>query len=367
MIVRRAPGKLFVAGEYAVIEPGHPAVIVAVDRYSTATVTETSTPGETTLSSDLSGGVILRCLRVGGRLIPLSSDAVVRGSFTYVLSAVGVVERLLAERGLPTRSFRLAVTSDLIDADGRKLGLGSSAAVTVATIAALGAFYRLDLRPMDRYRLAMLATLEVAPRASGGDVAASTWGGWIAYSAPDRQWLAELVPDRGIATALDVRWPGLTLRALPAPHCLRLRVGWTGQPASTTALVAGLRRGGRENRYYPDFLADSTDCVRRLITAFEHRDPAGVQREIRRARWVLTDFDSSARLGIMTPRLEALCAAAEAVGAAAKPSGAGGGDCGIALIHRQAHTETTALVQRWAQAGIRPLPLRIHPTEAEKP
>lgn len=367
MITRRAPGKLFVAGEYAVVEPGHPAVIVAVDRYSTATVTEAGAPGESTLSSDMSGGVILRCLRVGGRLIPLSSDAAVRGSFAYVLAAIGIVERLLVERGRPPRSFRLAVTSDLTDADGRKLGLGSSAAVTVATIAALNAFYRLDLRPMERYRLAMLATIAVAPRASGGDVAASTWGGWVAYSAPDRTWLAELVPDGGVATALEVQWPGLMLRALPAPRCLRLRVGWTGQPASTTALVANLHRKPRQNRYYTEFLADSSDCVRRLVTALEHHDSAGVQREIRRARWVLSDFDANARLGIMTPRLEALCAAAEAVGAAAKPSGAGGGDCGIALIHHRAHTEMTALTQRWAQAGIRPLPLRVHPTEAEKP
>ena len=30
-----APGKLYVAGEYAVVEPGHPAILVAVDRFLT--------------------------------------------------------------------------------------------------------------------------------------------------------------------------------------------------------------------------------------------------------------------------------------------------------------------------------------------
>lgn len=42
-VVRRAPGKLFVAGEYAVVDAGNPAILVAVDRYITVTVT--GTPG----------------------------------------------------------------------------------------------------------------------------------------------------------------------------------------------------------------------------------------------------------------------------------------------------------------------------------
>ena len=35
MIRAKAPGKLYIAGEYAVVEPGQPAVLVAVDRYLT--------------------------------------------------------------------------------------------------------------------------------------------------------------------------------------------------------------------------------------------------------------------------------------------------------------------------------------------
>ncbi len=38
MIELSVPGKLFIAGEYAVVEPGHPAIIVAVDQFITVTV-----------------------------------------------------------------------------------------------------------------------------------------------------------------------------------------------------------------------------------------------------------------------------------------------------------------------------------------
>ena len=45
-VVSRAPGKLYIAGEYAVVEPGHRAVLVAVDRFITVRITPGSPAGE---------------------------------------------------------------------------------------------------------------------------------------------------------------------------------------------------------------------------------------------------------------------------------------------------------------------------------
>ncbi|MGV9821685.1 phosphomevalonate kinase [Nocardia xishanensis] len=359
MITCRAPGKLFIAGEYAVVEPGRHAVLTAVDRYAIATVDEAG--GEvTTLRSDLDGGVTLSCGRIGGRLVPSTADGVVPPNFTYVFAAAAIVERLLAERGIAARSYRLSISTDLADEDGRKLGLGSSAAVTVATVAALGRFHRLDLSPMDRYRLAMLATVSINPRASGGDVAASTWGGWIAYGSPDRQRVAELAGEGGVDAALRAPWPGLSVRPLPTPTGLAMQVGWTAKPASTPKMVA--RLGGAD----ADFVSRSDHCVLRLTAALEADDSLGIRAEINCARELLVNLDSKAQLGIMTPSLRALCEAGEAVGAAAKPSGAGGGDCGIALIERTRRAAITELTGRWIAAGIRPLSLRTHPFEGDR-
>ncbi|MEU8899055.1 phosphomevalonate kinase [Nocardia sp. NPDC048505] len=356
MITCRAPGKLFIAGEYAVVEPGRRAVLTAVDRYATATVRAT-TGSETTLRSDLDGGVTLTCHRRGDRIVPATNDFGVPAAFSYVFAAVEIIDRLLGERGLAARPYRLELGTDLGDADGRKFGLGASAAVTAATVAAVGQFHALDLDEMARYRLAMLATIAVNRRASGGDVAAATWGGWIAYSSPDRDRAAATAAEHGIDAALRTPWPGLSVRALPEPAGLALRVGWTGTPASTPHLVAGLSK----NRAPADrarFHTGSDACVERLTTAFDSGDTAAISDEIHCARELLIELDEAEGLGIMTPRLRALCAAAAAVGAAAKPSGAGGGDCGIAFVE---HTDTAALAElgdRWLAAGIRPLPLR---------
>ncbi|MFC6012115.1 phosphomevalonate kinase [Nocardia lasii] len=358
MISCRAPGKLFIAGEYAVVEPGHLAVLTAVDRYATATVSAATDTEHITLGSDLDGGITLSCGRHGDELIP-TSDPVVPPAFSYVFAAVSVVHRLLVERGVPIRPFRLDVRAELGDADGRKFGLGSSAAVTVAVVAALDRFFALYLDHMDRYRLAMLATIAVNPRASGGDVAVSTWGGWLAYRSPDRAQVADILARDGVEAALRAPWPGLSVRPLPTPDELTLQVGWTGNPASTPGLVA--RLGGDRST----FLAHSEQCVQRLVTAIDTGDAAATRTEIDRARTLLVGLDDDSGLGIMTPRLRALCAAGAAVGAAAKPSGAGGGDCGIALIERTRPAAIAELTGRWISAGIRPLPLRTHPFEGD--
>ncbi|MEV0060904.1 phosphomevalonate kinase [Nocardia sp. NPDC050718] len=362
MISCRAPGKLFIAGEYAVVEPGHLAVLTAVDRYATATVTGASAGTATTLHSDLDGGVSLTLGRDGDRLVPATPDATVPAAFAYVFAAASVLDRLRAERGIDSGAYTLTVSADLGDADGRKYGLGSSAAVTVATVAALGRFHGLELTAMDRYRLAVLATIAVNPRASCGDVAVSTWGGWLAYGSPDRAVVAATAAADGIDAALRATWPGLSIRPLPTPTGLDLRVGWTGNPASTPALVGAASRTKGDRTV---FNARSNECVTRLRTAIEADDSAGVGSEIDRARELLLDLDASAGLGIMTPRLRALCAAGAAVGAAAKPSGAGGGDCGIALVDRARPAASTELTDRWVAAGIRPLPLRTHPFEGD--
>src|SRR5699024_12141449 len=87
------------------------------------------------------------------------------------------VEELRETRGLPPASYDLHIASELTAGEGRKLGLGSSGAVVVATIDALARLYDLPLTLTERFRLAVCAIIQISPRASGGDVAASTYDG----------------------------------------------------------------------------------------------------------------------------------------------------------------------------------------------
>jgi phosphomevalonate kinase len=357
-VERSAPGKLFVAGEYAVVEPGAPAILVAVDRHVTVSAAGRPGPG-VVISSDL-GGRAVRWRWRAGLLEPYGEGdgQRARTRLAHVVAAIETVGLLLAARGLPRPALHLTVSSRLHER-GRKFGLGSSGAVTVATVAAVAALSGLHLTPDARFRLALIASAGIDAHGSGGDLAASTWGGWIAYRAPDRALVLDLVRGAGIEEALRAPWPGFSVRRLPPPDSLSLQVGWTGSPASTTSLVASLhRRSWRGGASYRTFLDTSADIVHAALSALECGDGPALQHQIRRCARELGRLDEEAGLGIFTPALRELCAAAESAGAAAKPSGAGGGDCGIALLEAGAPHTLAQLHTRWAAAGITPLPVR---------
>ncbi|EMD23687.1 phosphomevalonate kinase [Amycolatopsis azurea] len=365
--VRQAPGKLFIAGEYAVVEPGYPAVVVGVDRQVSVAVSGSSSD-DVTLASDLILDDV-RLRRQGGGLAGCTPDDErrARRELAYVVSAIDVMDELLGARGVSALPIRVSISSGLHEA-GTKLGLGSSGAVTVATIAAVADHHGLALSDSDWFRLALLATARIDTGPSGADLAAGIWGGWLAYYAPDRVAVLDLARRRGIEEALRAPWPGFGLRRLPPPETLALEVGWTGEPASTTSLVSALKtqRGWADHQAYKGFLADTAECVRALMRALVLGEDRELLRQIRCARNLLARLDRQLGLGIFTPRLTALCDAAESVGGAGKPSGAGGGDCGIALVKADALPNIARLREKWTSANVWPVPMRV-PLVAREP
>lgn len=352
----RAPGKLYIAGEYAVVEPGVPAVLIAVDRYVTVRVRDAVETGQ--IVSDLNAGSRLEWYR-------RDSDMVIEPDetpFSFVLAAMRVVEEVVREFGEPLRMFDLGITSELVDDSGRKFGLGSSAAVTVATVRALCAYYRLDLSRMEQLKLALLAGIEVQRSGSGGDIAASMFGGWIAYTAFDREWARSERARRSLTELLALEWPGLSVRRVAPPDGLRLLVGWTGSPASTARLVGGVQsRKTQGSMDYPQFLTESRRCVTALVNALNDGDSEGVLTGIRRNRELLRQLGERTGITIETPKLRHLIETAQDHGGAAKTSGAGGGDCGIVLIDD--HADIDGLLAVWERADIRVLTLSMHQPE----
>ena len=360
MIETRAPGKLYIAGEYAVVSPGQPAVLVAVDRCIAVRLTESEGAGRIHSSEYGQAPLVWRREQDGEAIILEHRPA------DYVLSAIAAVEELRAARGAAPRYFDLNISSELDDADGRKFGLGSSGAVTVATIAALDRFYSLGLTPTERFKLALLATIAISPNASGGDLAASTFGGWIRYSSHDRAALRAHRAEHGLVSAMTgPGWAGCSARRLTPPNSLDLLVGWTGSPASTEHLVERVHTPKNEKpRPFASFAAESHTIVDALTAACDDDDADRALRTIRAARTLLQRLDETSGRLIETDTLRRLCEIAVDHGAAAKPSGAGGGDCGIALTKKN-ETTATSILTGWEAEGIRPLHLGTHREEGE--
>lgn len=359
MITEKAPGKLYIAGEYAVVENGFPAVLVALNQFVTCQISRSKDKVGRIISHQYQDNSLL-WRRQGDQMIIDKRD----NPFSYILSAISVTEEYALSLNRPLELFDLQIDSQLDSASGKKYGLGSSAAVTVATVKALCRFYHLPVNLDQIFKLSAIAHFSVQGNGSLGDVAASVYGGWIAYHSFDRQWLAEQRKYLDLPTLLQLPWPDLKIENLNAPADLTLVIGWTGKPASTSRLVDKISLfKARRQREYHEFLENSRQCIKRLVNGFHRGDLNAIQTEIRYNRTLLQGLAKRSGVLIETPSLKRLCQIAEHYGGAAKTSGAGGGDCGIVAIDE--HADLQSMVHDWAASKIEHLPLAVHFIGAE--
>ena len=354
-ITSKAPGKLFIAGEYAVVEPGHGAIIAAVSRYLTVTIDETTSVG--TLTSTQNPDVVVEWTRENEQFRA-------KGDHPYKLveEAILVAEQYVRECGILTNAlYSLSITSELDDAKrGIKYGLGSSGAVVVATIQAVLDFYETPRTPLLIYKLSVLTNLRLSQRGSFGDIAASSFGGMVYYTSPDRSDLLVKLQSQTIKEICDNDWKDLLIERLPELPDFALLVGWTGQVAITDSLIQATdkkRKVATDSAFYKEFLTKSHAIVQGLQNAWNKQDIPALQEGIRANRALLNEFAREMQLEIETPALQTLCNLAEQVGACAKTSGAGGGDCGICFTQNE--TERQQIENQWAKAQIQVLPLTI--------
>ena len=354
-ITSKAPGKLFIAGEYAVVEPGQGAIVASVSRYLTVTIDEATSVG--TLTSTQNPDVIVEWTREGDQFCT-------KGDHPYRLveEAILVAEQYVRECGTATNAlYSLAITSELDDAKrGIKYGLGSSGAVVVATIQAILDFYKTPHTPLLVYKLSVLTNLRLSQRGSFGDIAASAFRGMVYYTSPDRSELLVKLQSQTIKEICDTNWKDLTIERLPEIPDFTLLVGWTGQVAITDSLIQATekkRKVATDSAFYKGFLGKSHAIVQGLQSAWNKQNIPALQEGIRANRALLNEFAREMQLEIETPALQTLCDLAEQVGACAKTSGAGGGDCGICFTKNE--TERKQIEKQWAKAQIQVLPLTI--------
>lgn len=319
----RAPGKLFVTGEYAVLT-GAPAVVAAVDRYARVRLELAPGDGPLVVESEAEG----RAFTVERPL-----DGPVPGG-----DAGAVVAALRAVASRPGASGRAAVDSRAFLVGERKLGLGrSSATLAAATVALLGSAGR-----------ETILTAALAANAcfqdgfgSGADVAASVYGG--------------VVEVRRGSDGLHV-----TARQLPAG--VYLVAGWTGDSAHTTPLLARFTAAARSGSM--GALNDLRTTAAEAADAVARGDAGALAEAVERSATLLERLGEETGIPIVTPALARLVAAARRVGAAAKPSGAGAGDCGIALATSPA--QAAAVRAAWQEEGLLPLQIAIAPEGAAR-
>lgn len=351
MISSFSPGKLFIAGEYAVVEKGHPSILIAVDQFIEVMLEKAEHRG----SIKAYDNAPIAFDREGQRLVLDYRD----NNLSYVISAINVVEKLALSLNKELVFYDLTIDSELENNDGKKYGLGSSAAVTVSTIKVLCKLYGIEVNKDMLFKLAAIVHLRINSNGSGGDIAASVYGGWISYSTYDKAWLEKQYKSKSIKELINMQWPYLNIKYLHAPENLKLLIGWTESPASTTLLVDDMNKKRVDNaEFYSEFLEKSTECVNKLIAAFDNNNLEEIQKQLLVNRQLLQQMSEKLHINIETPKLKKLCDLAINNGGAAKSSGAGGGDCGIAIFDKDINTDQ--LIKQWKDEEIIHLPINVY-------
>ncbi len=349
----RVPGKLMVAGEYAVLEPDHEAIVIAVDRYVTATIFLSPANRLYLHGMDLNN---ISWQFVGAAIEFSIPDTRLR----YIERALCVTFAYLQSLGIDIVPFSLRIQSELDDPDGHKYGLGSSAAVVVAVVfAVLNLFGQERTMPEVIFKLSAIAHFEAQGSGSGADVAASTFGGWLRYASFKFDWLSFCLSHQmPVAKLIREPWPHFRAERIQPPTLLQLCVGWTGEPAATAPLVkkvSDLKK--RSLAEYEFFLKNSAAAVSNLVCAFATGNIALALEAFEQNRVALYQLGKEAGVPIETPQLRELHRIAKLFDGAGKPSGAGGGDCGIALVKGDTHVEH--LYRAWRDVGIEPLHIQV--------
>ena len=321
MTLVKTCGKLYWAGEYAILEPGQLALLKAIPIYMTA---------EITASDDY---------RLYSDMFTYSVDMRPDSSYALIQETVTLVEEYLTVQGVKLQPFSLDIRGKM-EREGKKFGLGSSGSVVVLVIKAMLAFYG---RPAERellFKLASAVLLRRGDNGSMGDIACIVSEDLVLYQSFDREKVAHWLEKEDLQTVLNRDW-GFSIRSVESALKFDFLVGWTKEVAVSSQMVEQIK-----NNMDASFLQASKQTVANLVKALQTGQEEKVIEQLEQASLLLEDLSSD----IYTPSLRQLKNASRDLKAVAKSSGAGGGDCGIALSFDQ--DSTTLLKKRWADLGI---------------
>lgn len=278
-VTASAPGSLMLLGEHAVLH-GYRALVCAINRRMTVRL------------SALAGDSVRIFSALGDYQSPLD-DLVDHPSLRYVLQSI----RQQSEH-LPS-GFELKIDSEF----SAEIGFGSSAAVTVATHAALMHWIMGEPpKPETLFSQALETVQTLQGRGSGADLAASVFGGMVGYTtAPEFQPLGISIP-------------------LTAVFC--------GYKTPTPEVILRVEQLMAENpEKYERIYAEVDASVKAAITCLQEHDFPAFGEILNRNQQLMDE------MGVNTPELkeivEALRAEPEIFGA--KISGSGMGDCAVGV------------------------------------
>jgi len=360
LIKVKAPGKLMLAGEWSVLEVGNPCIVMAVDKYVTAKIEKNEAIvinakdlGLEGIEAEFDG----KELKIKKELSEAEKEKIVMAK-----NSIEITLRYLKELGIETKKFTVSTESEITsvtlkDGSSAKVGFGSSAAAVVAIISAILKLHEQETDSLEAkekiYKLGCIAHYYGQGKVgSAFDVAASTYAQTLVYKRFDGEWLVkELESGKPVKEVVEEKWQGFKGTPLVLPDDFILCIGFVGYGTSTKELVVKMRDFKASNPdKYNEIYSGISSVVNGLIEALKESGKEKIKELIAKNREFLKQLAKESGNRLETNELAELINSANAAGAAAKFSGAGAGDCGIAICFDNEIAEKVKAA--WEEKGI---------------
>ena len=290
-----APGKLMLFGEHAVVY-GKPCIVTSVNQRISIKAQKNDEPIFVLNAPDVEINNYSKPLSdLGNGEIPKGAKFVEFAVLNFLEKNKSVIPAI--------RQLAEGIQLETVAQFKSTFGFGSSSASAVCTIKALAELFEIKLTEKEIFDLAYKTVLDVQGLGSGFDLAAAIYGGTLYFVTG-----------------------GKTIQPLAISH-LPLIVGYTGVKADTATIVKEVKARFEK---YPKLLKNIYDGIAMIVKeakiALEKNDLEKVGQLMNLNQGYLET------LGVSSEKLSAMIYAARIAGAyGAKLSGAGGGDCMIAL------------------------------------
>ncbi len=349
-----APGKLMLSGEWSVLELGVPCIVLAVDKKVFVDIEENDSIIINAKDLDIEG-VKANFDEKEKKFEFVDATELQKKRLVFVKNAIDLTLRYLSEKNVSLKNFELSTNSESTIIKGQKVGFGSSAAVTVATVGAVLKFHGQELEKETIYKLGCAAHYFGQGKVgSAFDVAASTYGRALVYKRFDSEWLAKELDSNSIVKVIETGWKDFEAIPIELPENFQLAVGFSGKKASTKELVLKMKEfKQKKTGEYQNIIKQIEETTKRLIFALKQNDKNAVTSLIKNNRTLLKEFGEKSGMNLETKELTELIETGNKAGGASKFSGAGGGDSVISVCF---NSETKEKIEKeWKQKGFAPI------------
>ncbi|HLC80114.1 MAG TPA: phosphomevalonate kinase [archaeon] len=327
-----APGKIMLSGEWSVLE-GCQCIVLAIDKQVCASITDSK---QTQI--ELSDFNITTKAKITNSKIRFSEND---EKLIFTKHAIETTLQYLKTKKIRAKHFTLKTKSDISKIESQnstaKPGFGSSAAATVAICAALLKFHGVGIFSKTEkeilFKLSIIAHyLAQGKIGSGFDIAASTFGGALVYKRFDSQWLLDQIKKKKIGKIVEQNWPLLEYRNITLPSRMQIVIGFSGKSASTKELVEKMQKFKTQKKQeYEKLIFWIREVTQNLIEALENSEEKEILTIIDENADILKQLGDLSGNELEIEEHRKMMQIASKYYAAAKFSGAGGGDCCIAV------------------------------------